>query len=192
MSTINIPPAIANEEAFLQFDRVGSGRVQKHAGLWFPALAGVAVSRTGMKTNLDRIERRNRCPKAGVYRLNDLAAKRSSAHIRLIGDRHEKKACLLQLRAAIDDIRIKLEFLDARRRKRKSVAHYGPVEHAVPIQENRALPYFVLSHFVSAVLSMGWETNKCQMTACNASVCGVVFTGLTVGMMTQTSATFAV
>jgi hypothetical protein len=45
------------------------------------------------------------------------------------------------------------------------VADHWPVEHTIPVQEHRALSYFVLSHFVCAVLSAGCETNKCQMTA---------------------------
>jgi len=59
------------------------------------------------------------------------------------------------LGAGFNDVRIKLELLEPRGRERAPVANHWPIEHAVPIQEDRALSYFVLSHFVCAVLSAG-------------------------------------
>lgn len=191
MSAINITPAIANEEALLQVDSQSCGRAQKHAGLWLPAFARFALSGAGVKANFDGIEGRNGRAQLGVHRLDALAALRSPAHIRLISDNHEKKASRFQPGARLGRVRVKLEFIDVPRRKRTAVADHWPIEHAVPIQEDRPI-YFVLSHFVCAVFSAGWETNKCQTTAWNASVCGVVFMGLTVGTITQTSATLAV
>ena len=191
MSAINISPAIANEEALLQVDIQSRGRTQKHAGLWLPAFAQIAMSGAGVKTNFDRIEGRNGRAQFRVHRLDNLAALRSPADIRLISDNHEKKTGRFQCGARLDRVRVKLELINARGRKRTAIANHRPIEHAVPIQKDRAI-YFVLSHFVCAVFSAGCETNKCQTTAWNASVCGVVFMGLTVGTITQTSATLAV
>ena len=33
------------------------------------------------------------------------------------------------------------------------------------------------SHFMSAALSLGWETSRCQIRAWNDSVCGVTVSG---------------
>ena len=57
---------------------------------------------------------------------------------------------------------------------------------------HRALLYFVLSHFVCATFSFGWLTKRCHTTAWNASECGVMLFGFTVGITITTSATFAV
>ena len=192
MRTIDVTPAIANQKAFAQVDIQSCGCAQKHAGLWLPALARFAMRGAGVKTNFDRSKRRNRRAEAGVHRFDNLAALHSTTNIRLISDHHEKKADGLELRAALHDVRIKLELVDLRGRKRTALSNHWPIEHAVPVQKDGALLYFMLSHFVGAVLSAGCETNKCQTTAWNASVCGVVFMGLTVGIMTQTSAAFAV
>src|SRR6266446_4138957 len=48
------------------------------------------------------------------------------------------------------------------------------------------------SHFISLAASAGCDTIRCHTTAWNASVCGVTVLGLTVGTMTQASATLAV
>ena len=48
------------------------------------------------------------------------------------------------------------------------------------------------SHFISAALSLGWETSRCQIRAWNDSVCGVMVSGLITGIRTQTSDTWAV
>ena len=49
-----------------------------------------------------------------------------------------------------------------------------------------------LSHFIGAACRRGSETNRCQTTAWNASLCAVTVSGLIVGTITQASATFAV
>ena len=48
-----------------------------------------------------------------------------------------------------------------------------------------------LSHLVWFIFKSGCETNKCQTTAWNASLCGVMLFGFTVGTITHASATFA-
>lgn len=192
MSTIDIAPAIANQETFAQVDMQSCRGAQKHAGFWLAAFARLAMSVARVNANFDRIQGRNRRAQFRVHRLDGFAACSAPADIRLIRHDDEKKASRFQLRAGANCIRVKLELVDPRGRKGAPVANHWPVQHAIPVQEDRALSYFVLSHFVCAVLSAGCETNKCQTTAWNASVCGVVFMGLTVGTITQTSATLAV
>lgn len=165
MSTINIAPAIANEKALPQVDIQGCGRAKNQAGLWLPAFAWFALSGAGVKANFDRIQGRNSRAQLHVHGLDDLAALRSPAHIRLVSHYDEKKAGVFQLRACLGGIRVELELLNLRGRKWTACADHWPVEHAVPVEEDRALFYFVLSHFVCAVLSAGCETNKCQTTA---------------------------
>jgi hypothetical protein len=155
ISTINITPAIADEEAFAQVDLIGCGRVQEHTRFRFSAIARLAVSGTGVKTNFDCVERRNSGAEPGVHGIDGLAGLSSTAHIRLVRHDNEKKTGLLELRAGIDDFRIKLELLYPHWREGASIANHWPIEHAVPIQEDGALSYFVLSHFVCAVLSAG-------------------------------------
>src|SRR5271167_4154860 len=56
----------------------------------------------------------------------------------------------------------------------------------------RSSSYRVLSHLVCWTFSLGCETRRCQITAWNASECGVTFWGFTVGTMQHASATLAV
>jgi hypothetical protein len=165
MSAIDVPPAIANQKAFPQVDIQSCGCAQKQAGLRLPAFAWFAMSGAGVEANFDRIQERNSRAQPGVHRLDDLAALCSPAHIRLISDYDEKKAGLFQLRACLGGFRVELELLNPRGRKRTAFTAHWPIEHAVPVQEDRAPFYVVLSHFVRAVLSAGCETNKCQTTA---------------------------
>jgi hypothetical protein len=43
------------------------------------------------------------------------------------------------LRASSNDVRIKLELIEARWRQGKSIAYHRPIQHAVPIQEDGTL-----------------------------------------------------
>ena len=165
MSAIDIAPAIANQEASGQVDIQSCCGAQKHAGLWLAAFARLALRGARVKANFDRVEGRNRGAQFRVHCLDGFAALGSPADIRLIRHDDEKKASRFQLRAGADGFRVKLELVDPRGRKGAPVANHWPVEHAIPVQEDRALSYFVLSHFVCAVLSAGCETNKCQTTA---------------------------
>ena len=78
-------------------------------------------------------------------------------------------------------------------RVRLAVAHDRPIDHAVAVEEHRGSGcHRVDSHFVGAALRRGCDTSRCQTTAWNASVCGVMVSGLTVGTITHASATCAV
>lgn len=109
-----------------------------------------------MITNFDRVERRHRGTKSCVHRLDRFLALGSAADVGLIRNHHQKKAGRFQSRAFFGDIRIDFKIVDACRRKGKSVANERPVQHAIAIEKyGGPLLYFVLSHFVGAVLTAG-------------------------------------
>ena len=95
MSAIDIPPAIANEEAFPQVDRVSRRRAQKHAGFWFSAIAWFAMSGASVETNLDAVEKRDGGAQFGVHRFDGRARLRSTPDIGLVSHDHEKEPGLL-------------------------------------------------------------------------------------------------
>ena len=152
---VDVPPPIADEKTPFQVDVVAAGGAQEHAGLRLPAIARLAVSRARMVTNFDPIQLRHRSPQLLVHGLNDFARLGSASNVRLITDDNHYKAGRFQLPAPFGDTGIKLELLDARRRQRTSIPHYGPVQYPIAIEEYRAFLYFVLSHFVCAVFSVG-------------------------------------
>lgn len=92
VSAINIAPAIANQEAFVQLDIQSCRRAPKHPRLWFPAFARLAMSSTRVKTNFDSIQRGNRRAQYFVHRLDGFAALGSPADIRLVRYHDQKKA----------------------------------------------------------------------------------------------------
>jgi hypothetical protein len=155
MRAINVPPAIADEKAALQVNVMAGGGAKQQPGLRFPAIARFATTRAGVITNLDRIQRGNRSSELFVDGFNDFPGLSSAPNVRLICDYDQKKAGRFQLRTPIGDARIKLELVKTRGRKGTSIAHDGPVQYPIAIEEYRAPFYFVLSHFVGAVFSTG-------------------------------------
>jgi hypothetical protein len=87
--------------------------------------------------------------------LDRFARLSSAANVGLVSDNNKKETGLLKSSATLRDIRIELELAELRRRGGKSVLHHGMIEDAVAIEKYRAIPYFVLSHFVCAVFSAG-------------------------------------
>jgi hypothetical protein len=152
---VHVPPPIADEKAALQIDVMIGGSGQEQAGLRFPAFTQLTMPGAGVKTDFDRIERRHCRPQLLVHCFNGLPRLRSAADVRLIADNDQNKAGRFQLRARRGDAGVKLEFIDTRGRKGETVAQHGPVQDPVAIEENRALSYFVLSHFVCADFSAG-------------------------------------
>ena len=148
---IDVAPAIAHKEAALQVDVVSSSGAKEQAGLWFPAIARFTPACAGMETNLDAIQNDESLAEFGVNCLDCLPALRSAPNVRLIRDHDEKESRVLQLPAPVHDVRIKLELVEIRRRKREAIADYWSIENAVAIEKYGALTYFVLSHFVCAV-----------------------------------------
>src|SRR5262245_29703901 len=66
------------------------------------------------------------------------------------------------------------------------------LDRETPRLATQRLASAIDSHFIGRARSAGCVTIRCQMTAWNASACGVTVSGLTVGTITQTSATRAV
>jgi hypothetical protein len=116
-----------------------------------------------------------------MHRFNHLATLDASADIRLICNNH-KEEVRRQSRALVDDILVEFEILRARRGMRVSIPYDHSVNYSVAVQKYCPSCYLMLSHFVSATLRLGCEIHKCQITAWNASVCGVTFSGFPVGM----------
>jgi hypothetical protein len=56
MRAIDIAPPVADEETSRQVDLVRCRAAQEHARFWFPAIARVAVSAPGVKTNFDPVK----------------------------------------------------------------------------------------------------------------------------------------
>src|ERR671925_1136779 len=110
-----------------------------------------------------------------MHRFNRLAALGPAADIRLVGNNHQQEVRIFKSRASVDDIPVEFEVLRAQRGMRLSIPYDRPVDYSVAIQKYCASCYLMLSHFVSATLRPGCEIHKCQITAWNASVCGVMF-----------------
>jgi hypothetical protein len=90
-----------------------------------------------------------------MYLIDLRACLRSAADVRLIRHYDEQKSRSLQPGASFGDFVIQLEIGDAGGWIRTTVVHDWAIEHSVAIEENRALLYLVLSHFVCATLSFG-------------------------------------
>ena len=90
-----------------------------------------------------------------MHRLYALTSLRSPTHVRLIRHHNERESGIFQSLAAFRHIFVQFEFRYRRGRKRAAVPNHRAVENAIAIKKDGALPYFVLSHLVCAVLSAG-------------------------------------
>lgn len=63
------------------------------------------------------------------------------------------------------------------------------IDDPIAVEKDRATRQRTASHFISFCLRSGWLTIRCQITAWNASVCGVTVSALIVGITTTASAT---
>src|SRR3989442_2622688 len=79
----------------------------------------------------------------------------------------------------------------ARHRRSMFAKQVGNLSHLELSEGARPVPT-TDSHFVAFSASRGWDTSKCQMTAWNASVCGVTSAASTVGITATASPRFAV
>ena len=149
--------------------------------------------------------------------LDRCLALRAAGNVGLVRYDNQPEAGRLEPAQSVGHVRSDNGLLDIGGRAGLAVAHHGTVNHAVAIEEHRSthmsgggeaagesvgnrygalahlspaspLPY----HFVADCLTAGWDTRRCQTTACIASACGVTFSGFTVGTITQMSATLAV
>src|SRR6185312_13753990 len=181
---LDVAPAVADHVAGRQVDRVGLGRLEQEAGVGLAPQAVVAVlvaDQDGGDRHLGQ--------EPVVHRLHHLAALGAAGDVGLIRGADEQEAGVTELPRRPDGAREDLELLQRRRGTGAAVADDG----AVPARGRRAvLAHFTDSHFVARVLTRGCETSRCQTTAWNASECGVMWSGLTVGTMAQASATLAV
>jgi hypothetical protein len=152
---IDVTPAVADHVTAVKIDPQYGGGGEKHTRRRFSTGARFAVLATGMETNLDPIEHGQGRQEFRMHLLDLRARLRSAAHIRLIRHHDKKKSGGFQPCASLRDIVIQLEIGDVGRWVRTTVAHNWTIEHSVAIEENRALLYLVLSHFVCVTLSFG-------------------------------------
>lgn len=90
-----------------------------------------------------------------MHRLDHITALRPTADVGLICDHNQKEIRGFQSGTSVGYIVVEFEILNAGRGIRLSVSDYNPVEDSVAIEKNRAERYTMLSHFVSATLSVG-------------------------------------
>src|SRR6266496_398312 len=153
--TIDIAPAIADDitRAKVNF-QLGCGSPD-HARSWLPAVARLAVTLARVITNLDPIKRRKRGLHFCMHRLDRFTTLHSPAYVGLVRDYDQEKFRCLKSRAAVRNVVVEFEILDAGRRVWLTVADDRSIEHPIAIQEDGASRYFVLSHFVSAIFRAG-------------------------------------
>ena len=165
MCTINITPSIAHEIALAQIDFMSSGGAQEHARFWFSAIARLPVFIPGMEADFDTIEKWDLPPQLHVHRFDGCLGLSSASHIGLVGNGNEQEPGRLQTGARFRNAIIKIKLRDTHRRIGTSLSDHRTVQNSIAIEKDCAPPHFVLSHLVCAILSAGWETNRCHTTA---------------------------
>jgi hypothetical protein len=90
-----------------------------------------------------------------MHRLDRFTTLPAPAYVGLVRDYDQEKFRCLKSRAAVNDVVVEFEILDAERRAWLTVADDRPVDYTITIQEDGASHYFVLSHFVSATFRAG-------------------------------------
>ena len=162
---LDIAPPIADNVTCAKVNFQLGCCAQDHARSRLSAIARFAVTLARMITNLDSIKQWKRRLHFYMHCFNRFATLRAAAHVGLVRDHDQEKIRCLKSRAAVRNVVVEFEILDAGWRMGSPVADDGPVEHAIAIQENCASRYFVLSHFVSATFRAGCETHRCHTTA---------------------------
>jgi len=131
--TVNIAPAVADHvtrcDIYLQY---GSG-AKKHSGFGLSAIANIAVILTGVKTNFDPIEQRDRFDQPFVDRFCGRAILPAAANVGLIAYHDQKKPSFFEPPAAGHSIVVKVKLLYGCRRTGAAVPQKWPIQHAVTV-----------------------------------------------------------
>lgn len=188
----DIAPAIADDVACGKVDVQFRRCAENQACPRLATVTRLSIALAGVIANLNAINEWKSRLHFQSHRFNGFETLRSAADVGLVRDHNQKKIRSFEPRTSVGNILVKLELVDVRWRVRQSVPDGNAVDYSVAIQKNCSSSYFMLSHFVWAIFRSGCEIHKCQTTAWNASVCGVTFVGLIVGMIIATSATCAV
>jgi hypothetical protein len=162
---IDIAPAIAYDITPFRIDVQLSNCAEDHAWTRLTAIARLAITLTGMIANLNAIKQWKRRLHFQIHRFNGFATLSAAANVGLVGDDNQEKVRSLKPRTSVRNILVKLELLETRWRIRHSVPNNDPVDYSIAIEKNCASRYFMLSHFVSAILRVGCEIHKCHTTA---------------------------
>src|SRR5690349_16708904 len=99
------------------------------------------------------------------HRFHGFTILSAAANIGLVCYDDQEELRRFQPCASFGDVLVQLKLFKKRWRIWQSVSNRHPVDHSVAIEKNCAFRYFMLSHFVSAILRMGCEIHKCQTTA---------------------------
>jgi hypothetical protein len=136
MGAIYVAPAIADHPARGKLDVESRRGALKHARLGLAALTRLAMLCTRVKTNFKTIEDWDQFRQPLINGLNKLACLFSPPDVGLVGDDDEAESSLLELLAARDGIRRKLQLFRRVRRIGHSISDNGLIKDAVPIQED--------------------------------------------------------
>ncbi len=171
------------------------GRLQKHPRLWF--VAGAIIPFNAI-AGFDVVNGKG-VEQFPVHGLDDFPFLLGGRDIRLVGGNDYKKSGPMKVFNGFHHTGQNLHFLECVGRIRLATANEGAVDNAISVQKDsppcflaiaqkREIPYQVVIFFCRS----GCETRQCQITAWNASVCGVTWVGSTVGITTTTSPTLFV
>ncbi len=116
-----------------------------------------------MRTDYKFVDRQRRTQR-GVDLIHDGARLRAARDVGLVSDHNQQVARLFETLQRPGRIGVDLQLVHASGRTRYTFGHNGLIEHSVAIQEN-GLRHFTDSHLVSACLSAGCVTSRCQITA---------------------------
>ena len=196
-AAIDVAPAIADHPGAGEVEAEVARRVEQHAGL------GLAATVVGMRdalargiASLDACDLGDEFPQSGVHGLDDGLRLGAAADVGLVGRDHQHVACRVQGTAGGGHVFEQAKILQAVGRIGLALPHDLSVQRAIAVEENRGPAHGLAattdSHFVWLILTSGCETQRCQTTAWKASEWGVTLLALTVGTITQASATLAV
>lgn len=192
VAAINIAPAIANQKTLGQIDIERFRGAQDHPRLGLAAVARIRPLSTGVPAYFYARNLWQGIQHFPMDRIHSSPCLRPARDIRLVCYDDEEVAGRFEAGAASRHFFVKLKVFSLRRRVRSAFADHRFVDNTIAVEKDRRQSYFVLSHFVCVTFSFGWLTNRCHNTAWNASACGVVLFGFTVGITITISATFAV
>jgi hypothetical protein len=131
--TINITPAIPDNVTCAKVNFQLGCCAQDHARSRLSAIARFAVTLARMITSLDSIKQWKRRLHFYMHCFNRFATLRAAAHVGLICDHDQEKFRCFKSRAAVRNVVVQFEILDARWRMGSPVADDGPVEHTIAI-----------------------------------------------------------
>ena len=156
VAAIHITPAVPNHPTARQINVQLARRPEQHARLRFATIA-IRLALSRMEAGLDPVERQV-ARHILMHVFDRFARDQTAANIGLIGGNDEEESGLPKPPASVPDAGQNLELADAGGWIRHVVANDSAVDHAIPVQEDRApglRVHRVLSHLVCATFNLG-------------------------------------